>query len=156
MFWRIGKSTPALVQSNFNSSQYYNSNLKWKKRKKFWWINSGVCDQNVIMMNWIYVFFISIGFKSKYTSKEITKRMYVILLRHFCLHSTRLSSDSLLIFGTILTVAGIGFSLCRIFDIWVVQQILKKMKRSSIFSLKINVRPNTKTFKNYTCDKTIQ
>ena len=46
-------------------------------------------------------------------------------LGHVCMHGSSLGSNPLFIFGPILTVAGVSFGLCGIFDIWIVQQILK-------------------------------
>jgi hypothetical protein len=52
------------------------------------------------------------------------------------MHSFGLSSDPLFIFGSVLAIAGVSFSLSGILDIGIVEQILKKKRRFFLFLLK--------------------
>ena len=56
-------------------------------------------------------------------------------LNHICSHGSSLGSNPLLIFSTILTIACVSLSLCRIFDIWIIEQILQKKQRKINFNL---------------------
>ena len=61
-------------------------------------------------------------------------RNSVFFLNHISSHGSGLGSNPLLIFSTILTIACVSLSLCRIFDIWIIEQILqKKQKWISIY-----------------------
>ena len=51
------------------------------------------------------------------------------LALHFCMHRPSLSPHPLFVIGSILAIASIGFCLCWILDIWIVQKILDAQKQ---------------------------
>ena len=63
-------------------------------------------------------------FKSKSKRSLLTVQNWKLLGRHFSCHGPGLSPDSLLVLGSVLAVAGVGFGLSGVLSVGIVQQVL--------------------------------